>query len=345
MKAVVLKAFGGPENLEFTTVPDPLPGPGEVLLRVRACALNHLDLWIRDGLPSAKVATPFILGCDVAGEVAALGTGVKDVALGARFAVHPGRSCGRCAPCLEGRESDCADFGIIGAYGGRPGGYAELLAVPAEDLLPMTTTQTFAEAAAVPLTFLTAWHMLETLAALKAGEILLVIGAGAGVATAAIAIAKQKGARVIATSTSKEKLERVKALGEDIMLIQHPPEDLARTVRKLTGGGMADAVFEHVGGDILASALKCLRRSGRLVTCGATKDPIAPIDLRYVFDRQLKIFGAKMGSRAEMRAVWALVAAGALQPVVDRTFPLAEARAAHEYLAARGQFGKVVLLP
>ena len=344
MKAAVLKAFGGPENLEFTTVPDPVPGPGEVLLRVRACALNHLDLWIRGGLPSAKITTPFILGCDVAGEVVALGEGVEGIAVGGRFAVHPGRCCGKCVPCLDGREPDCADFGIIGAYGGRPGGYAELLAVPAEELLPMTAAQTFAEAAAVPLTFLTAWHMLETLAQLRAGETLLVVGAGAGVATAAISIAKSLGARVIATSTSEEKLERAKALGADFTL-QHPPEDLARTVRKLTGGAMADAVFEHVGGSVIGEALKCLRRSGRLVTCGATAGPVAPIDLRYVFDRQLKILGAKMGSRAEMRAVWSKVAAGKLKAVVDRTFPLAEARAAHEYLAARGQFGKVVLLP
>lgn len=344
MKAAVLKAFGGPENLEFTTVPDPVPGPGEVLLRVRACALNHLDLWIREGLPSAKIKTPFILGCDVAGEVAALGESVEGIPVGGRFAVHPGRCCGKCVPCLDGRESDCADYGIIGAYGGRPGGYAELLAVPAEDLLPMTPAQTFPAAAAVPLTFLTAWHMLNTLAGLRAGETVLVVGAGAGVATAAISIAKSLGARVIATSTSREKLERAKALGADLTL-QYPPEDLARTVRKLTGGAMADAVFEHIGGCFTGEALKCLRRSGRLVTCGATKDPIAPIDLRYVFDRQLKIFGAKMGSRAEMRAVWAKAAAGELKAAVDRTFPLAEARAAHEYLAARGQFGKVVLLP
>jgi NADPH:quinone reductase-like Zn-dependent oxidoreductase len=344
VKAAVLKAFGGPENLEFTTVPDPVPATGEVLLRVRACALNHLDLWIRDGLPSAKVKTPFILGCDVAGEVSAVGAEVDGIALGARFAVHPGRSCGKCVPCRDGRESDCPDFGIIGAYGGRPGGYAELLAVPVEDLLPMTAAQTFEEAAAAPLTFLTAWRMLSTLAGLRSGETLLVVGAGAGVATAAISIAKSLGARVIATSTSKEKLERAKALGADFTL-QHPPEELARTVRKLTGGAMADAVFEHVGGDVLAEALKCLRRSGRLVTCGATKDPIAPVDLRYVFDRQLRILGAKMGSRAEMRAVWAKLAAGELKAVVDRTFPLSEARAAHEYLAGRGQFGKVVLLP
>jgi NADPH:quinone reductase-like Zn-dependent oxidoreductase len=342
VKAVVLKAFGGPENLELATLPDPKPGPGEVLLRVRACALNHLDLWIRAGLPVAK--PPFTLGCDVAGEVAALGPGVAGVKVGARVAVHPGRSCGKCAACREGRESDCADYGIIGAYKGLPGGYAELLAVPVEQLLAMPDAMSFVDAASVPLVFLTAWHMLVTLAELKEGETVLVVGAGAGVSVAAIQIAKARGARVIATSTSKEKLARARELGADDAIL-HPPEELARTVRKLTDGKMADVVFEHVGGAIIGEALKCLRRSGRLVTCGATAGPQATIDLRYVFDRQLKIFGAKMGSLAEMRAVWALVAAGKLKPVVDRVFPLAEAARAHEYLGARGQFGKVVLAP
>jgi NADPH:quinone reductase-like Zn-dependent oxidoreductase len=201
----------------------------------------------------------------------------------------------------------------------------------------------FTDAAAVPLTFLTAWHMLVTLADLKRDETVLVAGAGAGVSVAAIQIAKLLGARVIATSRSAQTLERAKDLGADLA-VRHPPEDLARGVRKLTGGAMADAAFEHVGGEIIGEALKCLRRSGRLVTCGATAGFVAPIDLRYVFDRQLKIFGAKMGSLAEMRAVWALVAGGQLRPVVDRTFPLAEARAAHEYLAAGGHFGKVVLV-
>lgn len=344
MKAAVLIAFGGPENLEYSDVPDPAPGPGEVLLRVRACALNHLDLWIRDGLPSAKVKTPFILGCDVAGEIAALGPGVTGVSAGGRFAVSPGRSCGKCPACLEGRDSDCPDYGIIGAYGGRPGGYAELLAVPAAELLPMSSAQTFAEAAAAPLTFLTAWHMLVTLGGLQAGQTALIAGAGAGVATAAVQIAKLRGARVIACSTSKEKLERARGLGADLTL-QHPPEDLARAVRKLTGGAMADVVFEHIGGDFIGEALKCLRRSGRLVTCGATAGPVAPIDLRYVFDRQLQILGAKMGGRAEMQAVWSELAAGRLKAVIDRTYQLSEAHSAHEYLASRGQFGKVVLLP
>ncbi len=344
MKAVVLKAFGGAENLEPAVLPDPVPGPGEALVRVRACALNHLDLWVREGLPSAKVKVPFVLGCDAAGEVAALGPGAEGVSIGDRVAVHPGRSCGRCDACRDGRDSACPDYGIIGAYGGRPGAYAEFLSVPVEHLLAMGAGQTFPEAAAAPLTYLTAWHMLATLADLRAGETVLVIGAGAGVACAAIQIAKACGARVIATSTSADKLERAKALGADLT-VHHPPEDLAKSVRRLTGGAMADAVVEHVGGPVLFEALKCLRRGGRLVTCGATAGPKAEIDLRYVFDRQLRLLGAKMGSLAEMRRVWALIADGRLKPVVDRIFPLAEARAAHEHLAARAHFGKVVLLP
>jgi NADPH:quinone reductase-like Zn-dependent oxidoreductase len=340
VKAVVLKDFGGPENLALENLPDPAPGPGEILLRVRACALNHLDLWIRKGLPVAK--PPFVLGCDVAGEVAALGPGVSDVKVGQRFAVHPGRSCGKCDPCREGRESDCPTYGIIGAYRGLTGGYAELLVVPVEHLLPLPDALSFVEAACVPLVFLTAWHMIVTLADLRAGETLLVVGVGAGVATAAVQIGKSCGARVIATSTSADKLERAKALGADAGIL-HPPEDLPRAVRKLTDGKMADAVFEHVGGPLIGEALKCLRRSGRLVTCGATAGHDGPIDLRYVFDRQLKILGAKMGSLAEMRRVWALVAERRLKPVVDRTFPLAEAARAHEYLESRGHFGKVVL--
>ena len=344
MKAMVLTAFGGPENLESVQLNDPAPGPGEVLLRVHACALNHLDLWVRAGLPSAKIKLPFILGSDISGEVAALGPGVSSVAIGARVAVHPGRCCGVCAACRDGRDSDCPDYGIIGAYGGRPGGYAEYLTVPVEQLLPMTDAMSFVDAAAAPLTFLTAWHMLVTLAKLQAGETVLVIGAGAGVSTAAIQIAKLRGARVIATSTAAEKLERARALGADDVIL-YTGADLSRSVIKLTGGTMADAVFERVGGPVIGEALKCLRRSGRLVTCGATAGPVAPIDLRYVFDRQLQILGAKMGSLAEMRRVWAELAGGTLKPVVDRTFPLAEAHAAHESLAARGQFGKIVLTP
>jgi NADPH:quinone reductase-like Zn-dependent oxidoreductase len=342
VKAVVLKAFGGADNLELTTLPDPVPGPGEVLLRVRACALNHLDIWIRNGLPGSKVAVPHVLGSDVAGEVEALGPGAKAVKIGDRVAAYPGRVCGACAACKDGRASDCPDFGIIGAYGGTQGGYAEKLAVAAEHLLPVPKNMSFTDAASLPLTALTSWHMLATLAELKAGETVVIVGAGAGVAVAAIQIAKARGARVIAASTDAAKLERAKTLGADDV-VRRPPEDLSRAVRKLTGGAMADCVFEHVGPALFMDALKCLRPSGRLITCGATSGPTVELDLRYVFSRQLRIFGARMGSLAEMRAVWSLVTDGRLKPVVDKTFPLAEARQAQERLESRGQFGKVVV--
>ncbi len=331
MKAVVLKAFGGVENLECRTVADPVPGPGEVLLHVRACALNHLDLWIRAGLPGSKVKTPHILGSDVAGE-----TG------GRRVAVYPGLFCGVCPACRDGRESDCPDFGIIGAYGGSPGGCAEKLAVKAAHLLEVPDEMSFTDAASLPLTLLTAWRMLNTLGEVTTGQTVLIIGAGAGVSVAGIQVAKALGAAVIATTTDAAKVERAKALGADHVLLA-PPAELAREVRRLTQGAMADIVFEHVGPALFMDALKCLRPSGRLVTCGSTSGAKLEIDMRYVFSRQLRILGSRMGSLAEMREAWRLVEAGSVKPVVDAVFPLTDARAAHERLESRGQFGKVVL--
>lgn len=343
MKAVLLTAFGGPENLVLSDVPEPVAGAGEVLVRVRACALNHLDLWVRAGLPAAKVKLPHILGCDVAGEVAALGAGVSEHKVGDRVAVHPGRSCGSCAACLDGREPDCPGYGIIGAYGGLTGGYCEFLAVPEKHLLRLPhEDMSFAEAASLPLAALTAWSMLTTEGGVRTGQTVLVIGAGAGVSVMAVQIARALGARVIATSTDASKLEKARELGAHDV-IHHPPEDLARSVRKLTGGAMADVVFEHVGKAVIGEALKCLRPSGRLVTCGATSGYDAAIDLRYVFSKRLKILGAKMGNLAEMREVWKLAADGRLRPVLDKVFPLADAALAHERLESRGQFGKVVL--
>jgi NADPH:quinone reductase-like Zn-dependent oxidoreductase len=331
VKAVVLKAFGGVENLELRTAPDPVPGPGEVLLRVRACALNHLDLWIRAGLPGSKVKPPHILGSDVAGEID-----------GRRFAVYPGLFCGACPACADGRESDCADFGIIGAYGGSQGGYAEKLAVRSSHLLDIPERISFEEAASLPLTLLTAWRMLKTLGEVKAGQTVLVIGAGAGVSVVAIQIAKALGARVIATTSDAAKVERTKALGADHVLLA-PPADLARETRRLTGGSMADVVFEHVGPALFMDALKCLRPSGRLVTCGSTSGPKVELDMRYIFSRQLRILGSRMGGLAEMREAWKLVEAGTVKPVVDKVFALDEAAAAHSRLESRGHFGKIVL--
>jgi NADPH:quinone reductase-like Zn-dependent oxidoreductase len=344
MKAVILPAFGGPEVLKLASMADPVPGPWEVLLRVRACALNHLDIWVREGIPAYKIVLPHILGCDVAGEVAALGPGVTGVSVGQRFAVSPGRSCGACDACLAGRDNDCPRYGIIGAQGGRPGGYAEFLVVPVSHLLPLPDALSFEEGAAYPLTFLTAWHMLVTLGRCGPDQTVLVMGAGSGVGVAAVQVARLAGARVIAVSTSQEKLALARKLGAHES-IHHPPEDLVRRTLKLTGGAMADVVIEHVGPAVFAEALKCLKPGGRLVTCGATTGPKVEVDLRYVFSRQLRILGSKMGTQGEMRRVARLVGEGSLKPVIDRAFPLEEAALAHQYLAEKRQFGKVILTP
>lgn len=343
MKAVYLEAFGGPETLRYGELPDPAPGPGQALVRVRACALNHLDLWVRGGLPAYKIELPHILGSDIAGELAALGPGTDAAGLapGERVIVSPGVSCWGCAPCREGRDNLCDRYAILGADGGR-GGYAELAVVPARNLLPAPSGLGFAEAASLPLAFLTAYHMLKGLARVRAGETVLVLGAGAGVAVAGIQIAKALGARVIAASSSEEKLARARALGAD-EAIGAAPGGLPRAIRRLTGGRGVDAVFEHVGGESFGAAVRCLAPGGRLITCGATAGPEVPLDLRFVFFRELAVLGAKVGPLSELRELLALVASGKIRPVVDKRFPLAEARAAHEHLAAKRQFGKVVL--
>ncbi len=341
MKAVILERLGGPENLRLADWPDPKPGPEEVLVRVKACGLNHLDLWVRQGIPAYKITLPHILGSDASGEVAALGEGTSGVSVGDRVSVHPGRGCGRCGHCFGGRENHCASYGIMGAGGG-PGAYAQYLVAPRSSLLPLPENLSFEEGAAYPLTFLTAWHMLTTLAVLRAGETLLVMGAGSGVGVAAIQIAQLCGARVIAASRSEAKLAKAREAGAD-WVVQAPPKDVLRETRRITGGRMVDVVFEHVGPAVFESALKSLRPGGRLVTCGATTGPQVTLDLRYVFSRELSIMGAKMGSRAEMEEVSRLVAAGKLRPIVDKIFPLKDAAAAHRYLADSEHFGKVVL--
>ena len=341
MQAVILERFGGPENLKSADLPKPAPAAGEALVRVRACALNHLDIFVRDGIPAYKIPLPHILGCDVAGEVAEIGAGVTSVKTGDRVAVSPGRSCGRCEFCFSGQDNQCRDYGIIGAQGG-PGGYAEFLRVPEGYLLPLPETLSFEEGAAYPLTFLTVWHMLLTLGRCGPDSTVLVLGAGSGVGVAAIQVAKLAGAFVIASSTSEEKLGKARALGADAG-IHSPPQDLTKSVRKLTHGAMADIAVEHVGPAVFDAALKSLKVGGRLVTCGSTTGPVVELDMRYVFSRQLQILGCKMGTQSEMRQVARMVAAGRLKPVVDRVFPLSEARQAHEYLAQKKQFGKVVL--
>ncbi len=342
MKAVRFHAFGGPETLVYEDAPKPIAGPGEVLVQVKACALNHLDLWIREGVPAYNTQVPHISGCDVSGVVAVLGVGVTSPAIGSRVFIAPGLSCFKCSYCLSGEDHLCDAYQIFGAS--TDGGYAEFVKVSQKNVIPIVDTLSFEDAAAFPLTFLTAWHMLISRAGLRPGQDLLVLAGGSGVGSAAIQIGKLSGARVFATASSDEKLKRAQEMGADF-LINHSKGNFDKTVLKLTKGRGVDVVFEHPGPATFLQSLFSLAKGGTLVTCGATTGPKADLDLRYVFSRELNILGAKMGRRAEMLQVAKLVGAGKLVPVIDSVFPLVDARAAQEKMQSRNLFGKVLLMP
>ena len=342
MKAVVFDRFGGPEVLEPRELPDPTPRAGEVVVRVRACGINHLDLWVRDGLPGLAPEMPHVLGSDVVGEVIAAGAGVTSKHPGERVWVHPTLSCGECPACRAGDDNLCRHHDVLGR--GRNGGYAERVAVPEANCLPYPGELPWEQAAAMPLVFLPAWHMLVGRARVCAGEDVLVVGAGSGVGSAAIQVAKLHGARVIATAGSAAKLERARALGADAT-IDHATQDVAVEARALTGRKGVEVVCEHVGGRIFEAGVAALAKNGRLVTCGATIGGKVTLDVNQLFGRHLALYGSWMGTRAESLAVITQVRAGRLVPVVDSVLPLAEARRAHERIAAREQFGKLVLVP
>jgi len=344
MKAVRFHEHGGPEVLRYEEAPDPEVAAHEILVRVRACALNHLDLWLRKGLPGVKVHLPHICGADMAGEVAAVGAVCTRVKPGQRVVLMPAVSCGQCQACLSGRDNLCRHYQILGGYGPVDGGYAEYVKVPEVNAIPLADHLTFEAAAAVPLTFLTAWNMLVALAGLQRGEDVLVIGAGSGVGAAAVQIAKLLGARVIATAGSEAKLAKAKALGADHG-INHASQDIAAEVRTLTGKRGVDVVFEHVGEAVWGKCLAALTPGGRLVTCGATTGANATTDLRFVFSKQLSILGGYMGRKADLLALWKFVESGELKGVVDSTFPLREAAAAQRRMEGRQHFGKIVLTP
>lgn len=342
MRAVRIARSGGPEVLEETVVPDPVPGPGEVVVAVSACAVNHLDLWIRRGL--REVALPRIPGADVVGTVRQVGAGVTGIVPGTRVLVNPGLSCGRCQACLSGKDTLCPEYGILGSKA--DGGYAELVKVPAANVIPVPDGIPWsdAELAAVPLVFLTAWHMLATLAQVRPGEVVLVLGAGSGVGSAAIQVARLFGARVVGTVGSEEKVRRALEWGAD-HVVRHDREDWAEQVRAYAGGRGVDVVVEHVGPATFADSLRCLRPGGRLVTCGATTGPEATVSLRRVFALQLSILGSYMGSKGELLELLPHVYAGRLRPVVDRVLPLSAAAEAHRLMEERAHFGKLVLTP
>ena len=342
MRAVVFDRCGGPEVLESRELADPVPGLDEALVRVRACGINHLDLWVRAGLPGLEPAMPHILGSDVVGEIVALGAAVRHLAVGERTLVLPTLSCGVCPACLNGDDHLCRRPDVLGRA--RQGGYAELVAVPAVNCLAYPAELPWEVAAAAPLVSLTAWHMLVGRAGVRPGEDVLVIGAGSGVGSMAVQIARLLGARVLATAGSDAKCVRARELGAH-ETIRHDTEDVATRVRALTGKKGAEVVFEHVGGRVFEAGLAALARNGRLVTCGATIGSDVKLSLNQLFGRHLTLMGSWMGRRAELVEVLKHVASGALQPIVDSVRPLAEARAAHEHIEARRQFGKVVLVP
>jgi len=344
MRACVLTATGGLDHLQIADVPDaPAPQPGEVRVRIRAAALNHLDLFVADGLPGTADRFPFIVGADGAGVVETVGPGVTNVQPGDRVLINPGISDYTCEFCRAGEHSLCVNYRLLGEH--LPGTMAELVTVPAQNVVRgpnLSPALTWAEAASFSLVTLTAWRMLVTRAQLKPGETALIWGIGGGVSLTAMRIAKLLGARVIVTSSNDAKLAAAKQLGADVTL-NHRTQQVAAEVRTLTNKRGVDVVVENVGAATWDDSLRCLRRGGRLVTCGATSGPRASLDLRRLFWHHWTIMGSTMGNAAEYAEVVRRLGMGELRPIVDRVFPLDRAREAFERLAKGQQWGKVVV--
>ena len=342
MKAVIFDKHGGPEVLRYADVEEPRARANEVLVEVRACALNHLDVWVREGLPGIEIPLPHILGNDIAGVVREVGEVGDWVRTGDEVMLQPGVSCGHCRACLGGADNLCPQYDILGYR--RDGGYAELVSAPAVNVIPKPKNLSWEEAAALPLVTVTAWHMLVTRAEVQPGEDVLVHAAGSGVGTIGIQIAKLRGARVIATASSEEKLEKARALGAD-EVVNYTHEDWPKEVRRLTHKKGVEVVFEHTGAATWRGSIEALARGGRLVTCGATSGFSARTDIRQLFYRHLTFLGSFMGSKSELLDAMKFVERGQIRAVVDRTLPLAEAARAHELMQDRAQFGKLVLTP
>jgi len=342
MKAGLFYEHGGIEVLQYGEVDAPAIQPEEVLVQVKACSLNHLDVWVRKGLPGLTLPLPHIGGSDIAGVVEQVGArATGGLKVGDRVVVDPGLSCGCCDWCRGGEDSLCDGYGILGEH--RWGGFAEYAAVPARNVLPLPDRVPFEQAAAVPLVFLTAWRMVKRVQ-LQPGETVLVVGAGGGVASAAIQIAKLAGAWVAATAGDQGKLDKAKGLGAD-ELINHREQDFSKRTWELTHKRGVDVVLDPVGGsDTLPKSLKALAKNGRYVTCGATSGASAQLNVPLLFWKQARLLGSTMGSRRELQEVLQLVWSGRLKPVVDRVLRLNELQQAHALLEARRVFGKLVLV-
>src|SRR3989338_8664207 len=342
MKAVVINEHGSVDKLEYTDFAKPEISSSEVLVKVNACGINHLDIWVREGIPGITIPLPHIPGCEITGEIAGIGSTVKDLNIGQHVLIAPGMNCGRCEYCLSSNDSLCSEFKIMGFQ--VDGGYAEYVKSPAENIIAISDRLSFEEWAAVPLVFLTAWNMLKIRGGLAAGETVLIHAAGSGIGSAAIQIAKLSGAEVITTVGSDEKLEKAKELGAD-HVINYSKEDFVNKVNEFTDSKGVDVVFEHIGPETWEKSLLCLKRGGRIVTCGATSGPTVSFDLRFLFAKQLSISGCYMGIRKDLLEVLTLMELGRLKPVVDSVFHLKDAAAAQTKMLDRKQFGKIVLVP
>lgn len=340
MFAAVFHEYGGPEVLRYEETGDPVPGPGQVVLEIKAAALNHLDVFVRRGIPGSRLKLPHITGADAAGVVGELGVGVTHLKQGDRVLLHPGIHCGRCEFCLHGEESLCKNYHIVGES--IPGTYAEKLVVPADHLLPIPDDLDFTRAACLPLTLQTAWRMMVSRGKIQPGEDVLVLAAGSGVGVMVIQIAKLYGCRVFAAASTPEKRRRCEELGADITLGY---ENFDKVIRNTTGKRGVDVVVDTVGTTTWEQSIKTLRSGGRLLTCGATSGPMAQTDLRHVFFRQLSLIGSTMGTRGDLSDGLQMCKLGKIRPVLDSVLPLRDVARAHRRLEDRDVFGKIVLTP
>jgi NADPH:quinone reductase-like Zn-dependent oxidoreductase len=341
LKAALFKEHGGAEKILYEDYRDPAIGPGEALVRVRACALNQVDMLLLDGRFPPPEGLPHVNGCEVTGTVEATGPGVSGLARGQRVIIFPGFACGSCEYCVRGERTVCVRYGYLGAH--TDGGYAELVKAPAANILPLADTIAFEAGAAVPLAMLTSWHALVAQAEVRPGQTVLVQAAGSGVGSAAIQIARLCGARVITTVGSDDKIEFARALGAE-HVVNYRTQDFVEEAKKWTGKRGVDVVVEHIGGDTFERSVYALTRLGKLVTIGSHDTQWGKLDLRHVYSKNLRVLGTNLGSIVELRTVLDHVVQGRLRPVVDRVFPLKDARAAVQHVLDRKNKGKVLLV-
>jgi NADPH:quinone reductase-like Zn-dependent oxidoreductase len=341
LRAAYFKEHGGADKILYGDYRDPVPEATEVLVRVRACALNQVDMLLLDGRFPPPEGLPHVNGCEVAGTIETTGAAVKGLEPGRRVVIFPGFSCGSCEYCLRGERTVCVRYGYLGAH--KDGGYAELVKAPAQNVLPLPDAIGFEAGAALPLAFLTSWHALVARAGLEPGQTVLVQAAGSGVGSAAIQIARLMGARVIATVGSDDKIAFAKALGAE-RVVNYRTQDFVEEAKAWTNKRGVDVVVEHIGGETLEKSIHALTRLGTLVTIGSHDTHWGRLDLRHVYSKNLRIVGTNLGSILELRTILDYVAQGRLKPVIDRSFPLSNARAAVQYVLDRKNRGKVLLV-